>query len=65
MRAWLREGPEASFCKASWVAGVKLISVEPHLQVRRPPVSIERTSVGLDVHALSGWRVGSTTRPGG
>src|SRR6202171_2959949 len=27
--------------------------VEPHLQIRRPPVIVQGTSVGLDVHALS------------
>ena len=48
-------GPKASGCKRTWVAfsGWKLAGVEPQLQIRRPPVSFNGTSVGLDVHALS------------
>src|ERR1039458_449311 len=47
--------PKASGCNRTWVAdgGGTLGWVEPQLQIGRPPVSFNGTSVGLDVHALS------------
>ena len=45
--------PRAAIGRGLPMAGEHSHRVEPQLQIRRPPVSFNGTSVGLDVHALS------------